>query len=347
MINKILKTAFFLGTLAIFFQNGDIITNSVKTGLELCYSAVIPSLFIFMVLSAVLSQSVGAKIVALPLWPYAKLLKAKDAGKTAGYIFLALLGGFSAGSMMLGKIKQSCKDSNRLSVLAIAMVNNSPSFCIMTVGFILLGNKNIGVLLFVSLTLASLIVAFVFSFILKYEYISFSPDEKSDRTSFVDCVKNAVTAMTFICGFVVFFNCLCSVILKYINFPFSILPIALSEVTYACKYCAENAEGNIYLICFLLSILPISTLCQVYGFVGDKTVIKNLILSRFIHTPVSLTIFSLLLHVFPNYSATSATDIISVRKYRVNAEASLILFLIAVLFIIIFDKNKLFTKFSN
>ena len=80
---------------------------------------------------------------------------------------------------------------------------------------------------------------------------------------------------------------------------------------------------------------------------GDKTVIKNLILSRFIHTPVSLTIFSLLLHVFPNYSAASATDIISVRKYRVNAEASLILFLIAVLFIIIFDKNKLFTKFSN
>ena len=178
MINKILKTAFFLGTLAIFFQNGDIITNSVKAGLELCYSAVIPSLFVFMVLSAVLSQSVGAKIVALPLWPYAKLLKAKDAGKTAGYIFLALLGGFSAGAMMLGKIKQSCKDSNRLSVLAIAMVNNSPSFCIMTVGFILLGNKNIGVLLFVSLTLASLIVAFVFSFILKYEHISFSPDEK-------------------------------------------------------------------------------------------------------------------------------------------------------------------------
>ena len=167
MINKILKTAFFLGTLAIFFQNGDVITNSVKTGLELCYSAVIPSLFVFMVLSAVLSQSPGAKIVALPLWPYAKLLKAKDAGKTAGYIFLALLGGFSAGAMMLGKIKQSCNDSNRLSVLAIAMVNNSPSFCIMTVGFILLGNKNIGVLLFVSLTLASLITAFIFSFILK------------------------------------------------------------------------------------------------------------------------------------------------------------------------------------
>ena len=163
MINKILKTAFFLGTLAIFFQNGDIITNSVKTGLELCYSAVIPSLFVFMVLSAVLSQSPGAKIVALPLWPYARLLKAKDAGKTAGYIFLALLGGFSAGAMMLGKIKQSCKDSNWLSVLAIAMVNNSPSFCIMTVGFILLGNKNIGVLLFVSLTLASLITARCYS----------------------------------------------------------------------------------------------------------------------------------------------------------------------------------------
>ena len=56
MINKILKTAFFLGTLAIFFQNGDVITNSVKAGLELCYSAVIPSLFVFIVLSAVLNR---------------------------------------------------------------------------------------------------------------------------------------------------------------------------------------------------------------------------------------------------------------------------------------------------
>lgn len=347
MINKIIKTAFFLGILVVFFQNGDVITNSVKTGLQLCYSAVIPSLFIFMVLSAVLSQSVGAKIAALPLWPYTRLLKAKDAGKTAGYIFLSLLGGFSAGAMMLAGIKQSCKDSNRLSILAIAMINNSPSFCIMTVGLVMLGNKNIGVLLFASLTLASLITAFIFSFILKYDDISFSSNEKSDRTSFVDCIKNAVTAMTFICGFVVFFTCLCNVILKYISYPFSILPIAVSEVTFACKYCTENANGNIYLICLLLSILPISTLCQVYGFVGDKTVIKNLILSRIIHAPVSLTIFSLLIRIFPSYSAVSATDVISVRKYRVNAEASLILFLAAVLFIIIFDKNKLFTKLLN
>lgn len=316
----------------------------VKTALEMCYNNVIPSLFVFMVLSSYLGQGLAGYLLSFPMLWYAKLMKINDR-KFSASILLAFAGGFAVGAKILKELQDAGYSKNCLRVISPVLINNSFSFCVFAVGTGMLENYYLGIMLCVSLFSASLVTGFILSFLYHYNIVSFKHFETKSKKTFAECVNSSVTSVLSICGFVIFFYVVCNVISLYTtskNLMNLIYP--LLEVTCGCREIALNSGKNAFFICIALSLIPVSTLCQVFHFTHNADITRTLIFSRIIHTPVSLMIFSILCNLFPVASAMLNPQNITVRYFYNTSEISTVLFMLTLSFMLITDKNNLFTK---
>ena len=311
----------------------------------ICYNSVIPSLYIFMVISDYRSQPEIMTIISFPFRWYGKLMKIEDR-YYSGSLMVSLLGGFAVGASYLKKLKERKYPAETLNVLSISMINNSFAFCVFAIGQSYLGSIWPGLLIFISLIISSLITSFLFSFFYQYNIVSVTQNTKEKQSSFINSVKKSVENILAICGFVILFNFICEAISLYTKHKIVLMSIlvAFTEVTCSIVNLINIYGKNLYLICFLLSIYPICTLCQVYYFTDSVSVLKTLMLSRLIHTPVSLLILSILIHVFPQAAIVNSAILPVYSLISDSMELSSVIFIITLLFLVIFDKNKMFTK---
>ena len=343
-VKKYISSVLSLLLLLIISINAQAIMQFVREGLIICYKSIIPSLYVFMVLANYISQG-NIMFFSLPLWWYSYLMKIKDKRYSA-YLLLSLIGGFAVGANFIKKLEQSGYEQNALDVISVSMINNSFSFCLFAVGIGYLGNPRLGIMLFTALTCASLITAFVLSFFIEYNIVSSCIHTENSQKNFVFAVNSAVQSILSICGFVIIFYCVCEVISLYV-YEYEILSIVSSiimEVTSGCIKIINIYGKNIYLLCICLSFLPVSTLCQVYYFTKNKGIISTLVISRLIHTPLSLLILSLLINIFPVAAAAGSMISLKIKAFQNSAEISSTMFLLTILFLTITDHSRLFTK---
>ncbi len=340
--NNIKALSAFVVGLIIMIYSADVIL-AVKNALIVCYNSVIPSLYIFMVISNYIAGS-GSGLLCLPFLWYAKLMKIKDK-KYSLYLLLSLMGGFAVGATLLNNLIKDNYPDNSIKAICPTMINNSVSFCVMAVGAGMLKKPVLGFLLYISLTTASLVTGFILSFTFKYNIVLQTKKHNNQNTGIVNSINNSVQSIISICGFVVVFYCLCEVLQLYTdNKVITTLVCCFTEVTCGCMEITEICGRNPTFICFCLSIIPISTLCQVFYFTNSAEIIKTLIISRFIHTPVSLLIFSVLINIFPRANMAVAQRTLSVKMFYNTMEISSVLFMVTFAFLAICDNNKLFTK---
>ncbi len=339
------KAFMILAVTAIVLANPQLLIQSVKNGLIICYNNVIPSLYIFMVIANYRAQPEIMEILSLPFRWYGMLIKTQD-NYFAGSLVISLLGGFAVGANYLNNLAQRGYTGNSVKVMSVSMINNSFAFCVFVVGANLLGNVFAGIIIYISLVLASLISAFIMSFYMEYNIVLPIKNPDNNGTNIVDSIRKAVENILVICGFVIVFNFVCEVFLLYTykNSLLSAITAVILEVTCGCLKIASIFNKNIYLLCFALSFLPVCTLCQVYYFTQNKEIIRVLLLSRLIHTPVSLLILSVLANLFPSAMTVSSQITPVVSAVSDSMEITSALFMITVVFLIILDKNKLFTN---
>lgn len=345
LIKKFISPVLYITVLYVLVTNARGVMIFVKEGLMVCYESIIPSLYIFMVLSNIIAQSSVSNIFSVPFIWYSNLMKIKDR-KYSAFLFLSLLGGFAVGANLIKKLEQAGYEQKAINVLSVTMINNSFSFCVFAVGTGYLGNTRTGIMLFVSLALASLITGFILSFFIDYNIVSQQKSVSETNASLIECINNAVQSVLSICGFVIIFYCACEVVSLYTlnNNLFTLISGIFLEVTSGCLKIIDIYGKNLYLLCFCLSFLPASTICQVYYFTENPHIIRTLIASRIIHTPVSLLILSLLVNFFPVAATVSSNLVLTVKAYQRSAEISSVIFLITVIFLMIIDRNRLFTK---
>ena len=338
--------SFAIVLIAVFIVlNPYFIIESVKSGLFICYENVIPSLFVFMVIANYAAQDTTLKILSFPLRWYSKLMKVED-HNYSGYLLLSLIGGFAVGAKFINRLENNNYNEKAVCILGTAIINNSLGFCVFTLGAGMLKNYVVGLFLYLACTVSSLITAFVLSFFYEYNIVSPSIKSYNSKTNITDSINNAVSSILSICGFVVVFNTICEAISLY-NFEnktVSSLICVFVELTSGCIKIINNFSNKPYLLCFALSIMPVSTLCQVFYFTQNKLLISFLLKSRLIHTPVSLIIFSMLLNLFPTFVTVASFDESVLKSFSYNAELSFTLFMISLIFLKIFDQNKLFTN---
>lgn len=191
------------------------VATGVSRGLSLCGGVVIPSLFVFLVLSGLcvrtgLAAAVGRRLAR----PMQILLRIPGSGAAAWLI--SLVGGYPAGAAAVRELL----DQGELTVpqarrLLRGCVNAGPAFIIGGVGAGMLGSPAKGGLLFLAHVLAAVGTGLLCCRGVDGEEV---PTKKpaaneSFSTALVGSVNNACRSMLYLCGFVV----LCAALLSLMD----------------------------------------------------------------------------------------------------------------------------------
>ena len=333
--------AFMLLILCVYFGNLEEVMTFVKEAMNMCYTTVIPSLFIFMVLASFLSCLKYSYILCLPFFPAFRLLKIKDK-RLITYIVLGIIGGFACGGYFLDKIRNEYKCSNNLAgIISILISNNSPAFVISAVGISMLGNTYSGIALYFSLLFSGFITAFILSFLFRYDTAVPTKATSHTASDIIDSITAATHSMVVICGVVIFSYSMCKAISLYTNNPFILLALSgISEVTTGCKFAIELFGKNLIIVCAVLAFCPLSTFLQIKSFGDNKHFsFKILWISKLIHIPLSCIILRVATNLFPQAFAVISGSDISVSMHWYSLRVSCMLLVVAICFVLCFDKK--------
>lgn len=159
---EVIKTTLLLTLAAItgveLITKTGIISKAVTDALFLCSSAVIPSLFPFLVFSSFIAKTSLLEKLGALMSPITKALFGLS-GNCGPVILMSLIGGFPVGPHMAAELYKEQKISKKeAGLLCLFSINAGPAFVIGTVGYSMLGSIKAGVLLYTSMIISSLLL---------------------------------------------------------------------------------------------------------------------------------------------------------------------------------------------
>ena len=256
---KLLPAAAMLWLLLCFPRE---MTDGVRRGLTLCGTAVIPSLFPFLVLCTFFVRSglcatAGEKCARVTR----RLLRLPPAA--AGAVLLGLCGGYPVGTRMTAQLlaagSLTHSQAQRMCLFCVAA---GPAFVTGTVGASMLGSRTAGWLLFGALTLANLTLGVL---------LRFTDEEPSsapppiERQPFARCLGESVAdaggSMLPLCAWVLLFSGICAV-LERLPESAHVPLVCVLEVTNGCKTGAQ-AGLSLPVLAAILGFGGLSVHCQI------------------------------------------------------------------------------------
>ncbi len=250
----------------VFF--GKAATDGAKRGMLLCADILIPSIFPFMCVCSIISESGGGAVISKLLRYPSKLFFPGLSDFSYIYI-MSLLGGYPFAASFVGPL---C-DSGRLSekgakMLLLFCFSPTPAFCITAIGQGLYGSAVVGTVIYISCLLSSLLLAAAVCRIGRYQPISKPKPDRSRNFSeaFVFAMNSACRSVITVCATVIFSSSLVSVISEAAKSPFiSALLTCLCEITSAVEYSTKN--------------LPVFVTAAIVSFGGLVTFVQTAALS--------------------------------------------------------------------
>lgn len=212
--------------------------------LSLCARALVPSLFVFFVLSGLLVRLGLAAATEKPLSRICRpLFGVGGSGMTA--ILLGFVSGYPVGTLCVKTLYQNGALSKTEAERLLAFCNNSgPLFILGTVGTVLLGNPIAGAILYLCHVLSAISVGILFRF---YRH---SEQPRPCRTAVFhaqtlstavgESVRAAVENMLYVCGFTILFSVLIALLDAFL--PPNLLLSGLFEMTNACNRIAAQTS---------------------------------------------------------------------------------------------------------
>lgn len=282
------RVALLAGAALILLTGAELLTQAqaaaegIRTGLGVCATVVIPSLFPFMVLSGLISRTELGDLLARPLGPVCRYLfhLPPEAGPA---LLMSFIGGYPVGAATIAALlDQGRIDARTARKMLCFCINAGPAFVVGTVGAALYSSVRVGALLLAAHLLASAVVGFFISTGLEEGQLS---PARSPRlplgTALVRSVTGAAQSMLNICAFVITFSAIgallahtgvlprvCTFLVKNLPLRFgtpfySALLSGLLEVTGGCIAAASlGGETAFVLTAFLLSFGGLSVLFQ-------------------------------------------------------------------------------------
>lgn len=139
-------------------------SNLTIDGIKLWLAFIVPSLFPYFFITAVLSSLNITNKIATKLSPLTKRLF--NVNGAVGYaFFMSILCGYPVGSKLVSDLKEQSLISESESVRASALCStSSPMFLINSVGAFMFNNFNVGLILYASHFFSAIIIGIIFSF---------------------------------------------------------------------------------------------------------------------------------------------------------------------------------------
>lgn len=288
----------------------------IKKGFTFCFNLLVPSLFLFMVFSNFI---LNLNIKTPNLLNKVTNVLFNLPGCCSLAIFMGLLGGYPAGAVSVKTLLDNKKiNQKQAERLIFFLVGAGPAFIINVVGVSFFGSKFLGLLIFLSQFLASLILGFLISrFYLEKETTFLEEKNKSLEKSkkdllkiFIESVNEASKNLFYMCAFVIFFSAVLAILQKILesniisNFfnlintnkeSIKSLVALLFEVTNGCSLSVEN-HLPIYFLIFAISWAGVSVHLQIFYILKDLNFSKSkFIFFRVVHSIISTALFYLFL----------------------------------------------------
>lgn len=283
--------------------------NGVADALSICSTTVIPSLFPFIFLSAFMIESgvFNRNFKFLNKLSYAVFRQPQCA---LGVFVMSALGGFPVGGKMTKQLyEKGCLTQNQAQRLLLFCVNPGPAFAVGVLGLSLFGNIKIGCIIYASIIISNLIIAFFSRFIADFEEAK--APEKSEcelYRAFVRSGSGAAASIISICTFVLVFACLESVFEAIIDSETAVDVLSGTlEVTTGCERLARFSSPP--LIAGVTAWGGLSVHCQIADCIKKAGLdIKLFLTARIMSASISLVICDALLKLFPTDIPTIAAS---------------------------------------
>ena len=258
-IAKVLYALFYLAlfiislTLSLLYP--DEIKGSITNGIRLSVYTVIPALFPFMILSDYLS-----KIYVLNNGPIAKIVT-KPFGLPvccAPAILCGNLCGFPLGAKIISDQFNFGKIKSNQAERALGLASNpSLAFVVSGVGGGLLRNVKYGILLYITLIIATVITGILFR---SNEHISNICDYNSEQNlNLANSIKQAALSCIYISSFIIFFSYVSGVMSCFIkNERIALIVSIFLEISNSAKDLARVLNENRILLPLLAFSLGFS-----------------------------------------------------------------------------------------
>lgn len=343
--NSIIKTTplavFAVCAAAFLLRYPECVALGIRKGLSVCGSVIIPTLFPFMVLAVFISRSDLCMFFANALSAFTRYVFRLPKEASAA-IFMSFIGGFPVGAKMGSELVKSGKisksDAARMNLFCI---NAGPAFIISTVGANMLGSKKAGIILFMSLTLSSLLIGFFSGLLFAGKKIPAETSEEETEKipttyAFVSSAREASVSILSICSWVILFSGIGEAIdFLSLGANSSFFLKSSLEVTGGCL-----AAAGRYPLPAVAAVIGFSGFCvhfQIFPFLKDSGIkISHFYTGRLISGALAAGICRILLIFFPCDTAVSlAQSGFSPIPYRVSLPACIAFLIMSVL--LIFD----------
>lgn len=298
-------------------------TDAARSGVELCWNVIIPSLFPFFVVSQLtvrlgLADKLGrlCSRVMRPLFGVS--------GKCAPALILGFIGGYPVGAKTVIALYTEGGITKTEAERMLAFSNNSgPAFILGVVGAGIFVDTRAGLVLYLAHFTASLIIGLFFK---RYR----KGQKPSDDTSFaakkreplsqaiVSSVSQAFSSSLGICGFVVFFTVLTRLIFlsgilgrlaELLSGIFGLSEeLCLSTLTgiieltggvWRLREASDSIAASLAMAAFMLGWAGISVHCQVLSFLRDTGLSSaTYIIGKLLHGILSALITLLISRFF-------------------------------------------------
>lgn len=296
--------------------------EGMRKGLSVCGSTVIPSLFPFTVLADyIISSGLSDRLGKVAAVPTAKLFRLP--GCCACVIITGLFAGFPVGAKMTQQLLRNgsiTEEQGRR--LLLFCVNAGPAFVISSVGVSMLSSFRAGMILYVSLCAASLIIGVISGFFGK-KPLDDDGNAKIAHGTLTESVTRATETMLNICAWILLFMCLSSYF-RLLPLPSAVKDIAamVGEVTDGCLIASGKYPS--FVLAAVTGWSGLSVHCQILSALRSaKMNVLHFWAGRIANALLSGLIAFVLFELFPCETQVFSTtaDVIA-KPYSVSVAAS-------------------------
>ncbi len=251
----------YISSLIIFPKS---VSSGIKSGINCCLDVLIPSMFPFMVVAAVVTVSgLDEKFKFIFAKPAKFLFYLPPC--TVPAIIISLFGGYPIGAYCIKSLyKSGAINEEQMNRMMCFCVNFGPAFIISALGQILLSNYNLGIILFLIQVFSSVLIAVIMGIIARIKKADFyykKAQLKNKNFSFsqilIKACDSASKSLLGVCSLVTLFfgiisvlndlgliNFISCLLLRKINIPQYIsntLVLSTIEMTQSCIMGAKNS----------------------------------------------------------------------------------------------------------
>lgn len=292
------RTKDFFRALAVFavcimlivFPKGS--SDGAFLGLKYCIELLVPSLFPFMVLSSYIVGSGLSSKLGRALSPFSRTVFGLP-GCCAPTVILSFIGGFPVGARGVESLLENNEIShNEAQRMMLFCIGSGPAFLITAVGVGLVGDYNIGLILFASQIISGVILGIVSRFFYREKSVKNFGVKKaaSHSGAFIKACSDGGAAILNLSALVIIFQAFigmleqsgimdfCAALLKKLavanGYSDALLPSVL-EVTGGCNKICSLALP----IPFLSAVIAFGGLCvhfQIFGILKSLEIKKPL-----------------------------------------------------------------------